>query len=194
MQEVATKDSLYVRVLDTYRFLPVEGVFSDCAQRRAGSPEGPEELLLDGNALAEGEDFFAIRGFSVSSGENILAFATDTVGRRIYTVRFKDLQSGEILDDEIGGTNGNLAWAEDNRTLFYTRRDPETLRSFQIFRHELGSDAEPFARKSNGEQIVPFRLVRSIQPCLAWRKSPTSVPQRALRQRKEAARLSVSSL
>ena len=106
--------------------------------RRKGSLDGPEELLLDGNAFAEGEDYFAVRGLSVSSGENILAFATDTVGRRIYTIRFKDLDSGEILDDEIAGTNGNLAWAEDNRTLFYTRRDPQTLRSFQIFRHQLG--------------------------------------------------------
>ena len=109
--------------------------------RRADGMESPEEIMLDGNALAEGHGFFAIGGVSVSSGENLLAYATDTIGRRIYTIRFKDLGTGEILADEIAGSSGNFAWAEDNRTLFYTRRDLETLRSFQIYRHVLSTDA-----------------------------------------------------
>ncbi len=103
--------------------------------------ETPVETMLDGNALAEGHDFFAIGGVSVSSGENLLAYAIDTIGRRIYTIRFKDLGTGEILADEISGSNGNFAWAEDNRTLFYTRRDLDTLRSYQIYRHVLGTDS-----------------------------------------------------
>lgn len=103
--------------------------------------ETPVETMLDGNALAEGHDFFAIGGVSVSSGENLLAYAIDTIGRRIYTIRFKDLGTGEILADQISGSNGNFAWAEDNRTLFYTRRDLDTLRSYQIYRHVLGTDS-----------------------------------------------------
>ena len=108
--------------------------------RKEGSLEADEQVILNGNELAEGEDFFSLRGLSVSSERNILAFSTDTVGRRIFTIRFRDLDSGEYLKDEIPEVTGNLAWANDNKTLFYAKQDPQTLRSHQIWRHELGSD------------------------------------------------------
>jgi oligopeptidase B len=108
--------------------------------RRRGSMDGPEEIMLDANELADGHDFFAIGSRSVSSGQDILAFTQDTVGRRIYEARFKDLTTGEMLEDVISNVTSNIAWAEDNRTLFYTRQDPTTLRWFQVFRHVLGSD------------------------------------------------------
>jgi oligopeptidase B len=108
--------------------------------RKRGSLDAPEEVLLDGNVLGEGKGFFQVMNWSVSSGENLLAFAVDTVGRRIATIRFKDLATGAMLPDVIPGVTANLAWAEDNRTLFYTRQDPNTLRAFRIYRHVIGTD------------------------------------------------------
>ncbi len=108
--------------------------------RRRAAPEAPEEVMLDLNQMAKGQAYFAIAGREVSSGQDLLAFGVDTIGRRIHTIRIKHLPSGELLPDEIRGASGNLAWANDNRTLFYTKLDPTTLRSFQIFRHVLGQD------------------------------------------------------
>jgi oligopeptidase B len=108
--------------------------------RKKGTLEAPEEIMLDANVLAEGHEFFSLRGTQVSSGQDILAFSTDTVGRKFYTVRFKNLVTEQILSDEIPDVTGNLAWAEDNRTVFYAKQDPETLRSFRIYRHVLGED------------------------------------------------------
>ena len=106
----------------------------------AGDDPEAEEILLDGNALAEGHEFFNLRGFEVSPGEDLLAFSTDTQGRRFYTLRFRDLGSGEFLPDEIPNVTGNIAWANDNRTVFYSKQDPETLRWHRVFRHVLGTD------------------------------------------------------
>ncbi len=110
--------------------------------RREGSIEGPEEVMVDVNALADGHEYFSARvGVSgISEDQRVLAFATDSVGRRKYTIRFLDLETGEYLADEIPDVTPNVVWAADNRTLFYTRQDPETLRRFQVYRHILGTD------------------------------------------------------
>jgi oligopeptidase B len=108
--------------------------------RKKGSLDAPEQIMLDLNELAEGHTFYSAAGRQVSSGRNILAFGEDARGRRIYTIRFKNLDTGEFLEDEIPGVSGNMAWAEDNRTLFYTKRDLQTLRTFQVYRHVLGTD------------------------------------------------------
>ena len=108
--------------------------------RKKGSLEGKEEIILDENELARGHEYFSVRGTSISSNQDILAFSEDTVGRRIYTTRFRDLTTGEYLPDQIPEVTGNVAWAEDNKTLFYTKQDPETLRWYQIYRHTLGTD------------------------------------------------------
>jgi oligopeptidase B len=100
----------------------------------------PEQVMLDANEMAAGHEFFSIGGLTVSPRGGVLAFAVDTVGRRIHTLRFKDLGSGELLRDEIPHVTGNQAWAEDDRTLFYTRQDPVTLRWHQLWRHVLGTD------------------------------------------------------
>ena len=110
--------------------------------RKRGSLDAPEEIMLDGNERAEGHEFYSIGTVSVSSGEDILAFAEDVVGRRLYTIFFKDLTTGETGDVTIANVTGNVAWANDNRTLFYSRQNPETLRWYAIFRHELGGDEE----------------------------------------------------
>ncbi len=108
--------------------------------RKKGSLDAPEEVLIDVNEAARGHKFFSVAGLQPSSGENILAWAEDTVGRRVHTLRFKDLASGKMLEDRIEKVTGNLAWATDNKTIFYTRQDPVTLRSHQIWRHTLGTD------------------------------------------------------
>lgn len=108
--------------------------------RKKGSMEAPEEIMLDVNVLAEGYDHMRVRGREVSSGQNIFAYASDTVGRRIYTIYFKDLDTGELLDDVIPEVTGGMAWANDNKTLFYAKQDPVTLRSHLIYRHVVGTD------------------------------------------------------
>ena len=108
--------------------------------RKRETPDAQEELMLDVNVLAEGHEFFAIGGMAVSAAQDLLAYAFDARGRRIYTVRFKNLVTGELLDDVLENVTGNLAWANDNATLFYGKQDPHTLRAFQVFRHRLGSD------------------------------------------------------
>jgi oligopeptidase B len=107
--------------------------------RKLGSLDAPEEVLLDANERAEGKRFYRV-STGVSSGHDILAFAEDTLGRNIVTIRFKDLHTGRLLDDVIPDVTWNMAWAEDNRTLFFTRQDPVTLRAFQVYRHRLGDE------------------------------------------------------
>jgi oligopeptidase B len=108
--------------------------------RRKGSMDAEEEIMHNANERAEGQPYYSIRGLAVSSGNDLMAFAEDTVGRRIYTLRFKNLATGEILADEIPEVTGNVAWAEDNKTVFYSKQDLETLRTHLIYRHELGTD------------------------------------------------------
>ena len=108
--------------------------------RKRRSLDDPEQLMLDVNALAEGHEFFAVGGLAVSFGQDLLAYATDSRGRRIYAIRFKDLATGETLADVIPEATANMTWANDDRTLFYARQDPGTLRSHRIYRHVLGTD------------------------------------------------------
>ncbi len=108
--------------------------------RKKGSISSPEEIMIDGNELAEGHEYFALGNWMVSSGQDILAYAMDTQGRRIYSIAFKHLTTGETWQETIPAATGNMEWGNDNRTLLYARQDPETLRSFQIYRHVLGND------------------------------------------------------
>ena len=108
--------------------------------RKKGSLDGEEEVGLDVNQLAEGHEFVSVRGVRVSPSHKLLAYGVDTVGRRFYTLKFRDLETGEDLADEIPDVTPNLAWASDDKTIFYTRQDPETLRWFQIYRHVIGTD------------------------------------------------------
>ena len=109
--------------------------------RKEGSEEGKEEILLNGPELAKGHSYFAIGGQSVSENNGILAYSTDLVSRRQYTIHFKDLKTGKNLPDKIENTTGGITWANDNKTIFYTKKDPVTLRSYQIYRHVLGTSS-----------------------------------------------------
>jgi oligopeptidase B len=109
--------------------------------RRPGGMDGPEQVMFDGNAMAPADGYFALRGVEVSPDTKLAVYGVDDVGRRFYTLRVKNLETGEILPDVIPDVTGNVTWAMDNRTLFYAKQDPETLRSHQIWRHALGTDA-----------------------------------------------------
>jgi oligopeptidase B len=108
--------------------------------RKKGSLEADEEILLNVNEMAEGYSFYSVVGLRVSPDNKLLSFGVDTLSRRKYDLHFKNLETGEILDDVITLTTGSSVWANDNKTIFYTRKDPETLRSFKIFRHKLSED------------------------------------------------------
>ena len=107
--------------------------------RKFGSLEAAEEIILDVNILAEGKSYFQVGQATCSTNQQLLAFAADEVGRRIYTIHFKNLATQEILKDQIPGVTGNFVWAADQQSIFYSKQDPETLRSYQIFKHILGT-------------------------------------------------------
>ena len=119
----------------------VEGKNYPIYARKRGSVSAPEEIMIDANALAEGKATFLIRGWDVSSGEDLLAFAVDTTGGRVSSIRFKNLRTGELLSDVVPRSIGGIAWAEDNRTLFYTKPDSVSVRPYQVYRHRLGTPA-----------------------------------------------------
>lgn len=109
--------------------------------RKEGSLEAEEQVMLNVNEMAEGFSYFAVGGRSVSTNNNLLAFSVDTVSRREYTLQFKDLSTGVVLADRIPNISGGATWANDNKTVFYTKKDPVTLRSYRIYKHVLGTDA-----------------------------------------------------
>jgi len=104
-------------------------------------PDADEQVLLDVNALAKGKDYYNVGDWDVTQDNGTLAYAEDTNGRRQYTIRFKNLATGETYADEIKGVSANLVWADDNRTLFYVENDPETLLTVRVKAHVLGTPA-----------------------------------------------------
>jgi oligopeptidase B len=107
--------------------------------RKQDRPNAAEEILLDQNELAKGLKFFSIAAFAPSDDNNLLAYSTDTTGYRQYKLHIKDLRTGQLLPETFERV-GNVAWATDNKTLFFTTEDNVTKRSDKFFRHVLGSD------------------------------------------------------
>lgn len=110
--------------------------------RKKENLDAPEEILFDCNKEAEGHAYFKMVGLNVSPDNTLIAFGVDTVSRRKYTIRIKNLITGEIYPEEIENATGGSTWATDSKTLFYTKKDAETLRSYKIFRHALNTKAE----------------------------------------------------
>jgi oligopeptidase B len=108
--------------------------------RKAGSLENEEEVLIDQNELAKGQAYSSIGKLGLCSNNEILAYSADFLSRRLYTIYFKNIKTGELLKDEIPNTSGGFAWALDGKTMFYTQKDEITLRSNKVFRHLLGTD------------------------------------------------------
>src|ERR1700678_599015 len=109
--------------------------------RRRTTMSAPEQVMLDGNALAAGKAFFQIGAWSVSPNGHLLAYAVDEVGRRQYTLRIKDLVTGAMLADSVANIQPNLVWANDNKTVLYVEKDPATLLGMRVRKHKLGSKA-----------------------------------------------------
>ena len=107
--------------------------------RKKDKASTTEEVMLNQNEMAEGLAYFAVGGQAISMDNRLLAYGVDTISRRQYTLFFKDLSSGELLKDKLVNTTGSAVWANDNKTVFYTTKDPVTLRSSKIFKHILGT-------------------------------------------------------
>jgi len=137
--------------------------------RKKGSLTAPEEVLLDVNEVAKGKAFCQVRFPAIRPDHRMIAYAVDTGGRRFFDVYFKDLGTGKLYADKIEKTSGNMTWANDNRTLFYVKQNPETLRWERVLAHELGrlKDQEIYfegdetfevqVSKSNTEKFIFIR-------------------------------------
>jgi oligopeptidase B len=108
--------------------------------RRKGSLDAPEQIMLNANELAIGHEYYQIGELDISLDGEWLAFCEDTVGRRQYDLRFKNLLTGETLPVRIGDVEPDVVWANDNKTLLYIEKDPETLLGLRVKKHVLGSD------------------------------------------------------
>ncbi|MBW2187843.1 MAG: S9 family peptidase, partial [Deltaproteobacteria bacterium] len=110
--------------------------------RRKESMDAPEEVMLHVNELAQNHDYYKVANWSVSPDQNLLAYVVDTVGRRQYALYVKNLTTGQVIDTGVTGTSYDLAWAQDNQTIFYVWNNPDTLLSKSVKSHQLGTNAE----------------------------------------------------
>jgi len=108
--------------------------------RKKESLSAKEEIMFDCNVLAKGHSYFQLGGLSISPDNTYATYAIDTIGRRIYSIKVKNLKTNEILGDKIENTSGESTWANDNKTIFYTHQDKVTLRSDKVFKHKLGEN------------------------------------------------------
>lgn len=108
--------------------------------RKKGNLCEKEEILFDCNALAKSHSYFQLGGLSISPDNKLAVFSFDIIGRRIYTIQIKNLETDEILVDKIEKVSGTAVWANDNKTIFYSSQDEVTLRSDKIFKHKLGAN------------------------------------------------------
>ena len=108
--------------------------------RKKDNLNNPEEILIDANKMSQGHEYFRIGGIDISPNNKIMAYSVDTVSRRLYTIKFKNLESGEEGVHSIPNTSGGATWANDNKTIFYNQKNKNTLRTERVMRHVLSSD------------------------------------------------------
>jgi len=133
-QSVPYKDNGYI-----YYTRYEEGLDYPFNCRKKDTEGAQEEVLLNQPKMAEGHSYFAVGGTSVSPDNKLMVYGVDTVSRRQYSLYVKNLETGELLEDVLSNTTGGASWANDNKTLFYTVKDPVTLRSYRIYKHKLGT-------------------------------------------------------
>ena len=147
--------------------------------RKRAEVDSSEEIMLDVNELAVDKSYCSVVGLTVSTDNRLLAYGIDFQGRRKYNVHFKNLETGDLLDDRIENVSGSIQWADDNETVFYLKKDPQTLRSYLVRRHRLGtspdSDVDVFEEKD--EQFNCF-LSRSRFKRLCVRGFPPNAKHR----------------
>ncbi len=126
--------------------------------RKKENLDAPEEIMLNVNDLSVGFDYYQVSGLSVSPDNKLLAYGVDTVSRRNYTIYIKNLETGELLSDAISNTVGYAEWANDNKTIFYVKKDQVTLRSYQIYRHEIqkNSSSDVLVYQEDDETFSTF--------------------------------------
>ena len=156
--------------------------------RRKGTMTAPEQILLDGNAMARGHEYFQIGDSEASPDGTLLAYTEDTVGRRQYTVHVKNLETGATFSDSVPNVQSDVVWAADNKTLLYIEKDPVTLLSVRVHKHSLGTDGaqDPLVyeepdhsyymgiAKSRSEKLIFIKL-RSTQQT-EWRYADAADP------------------
>ncbi|GAB3305222.1 S9 family peptidase [Hymenobacter humi] len=144
--------------------------------RKKGSTIEAEEVLLDANEMGAGRSYFQIGDWAVSDNNQLLAYTADTVSRRLYTLRFKNLATGKLYPERIANTGGEVVWAADNKTVFYTKKDVTTLLPYQVYRHTLGTDPKADAlifeerdntfnvhvRRSKSKKFIGIEMVSSL--------------------------------
>ncbi len=128
--------------------------------RKKGSLKAKEEIMLNVNEMAKGHSYYDVSTIDVSKSNNIIAYGVDTFSRRLYTICFKDLATGKVLKDKILNTSGSVAWANDNKTVFYTIKDKD-LRPFKVFKHVIGTDvskdAEVYHEQDNTFDVFVYK-------------------------------------
>jgi oligopeptidase B len=148
--------------------------------RKHGSLDASEEILLDSNALAEGQKYFRLGTFAVSPDHQLLAYSTDLEGDESYTIQVKDLATGQLLSDRIANTYYTLEWANDNRTFFYTVLD-EAKRPYRAFRHELGAESDALVyQEDDGRFNLSLGKTRSLRYVFIELASPLTSESRYL--------------
>jgi len=148
--------------------------------RRHGSVDAPEQIVLDMNREAKGHKFYSLGAFDVSPDGTLLAFSSDTTGFRQYTLQFKDLRDDRILPDRIEKVR-SIAWASDNRTLFFVRED-EAKRAYRVYRHLLGSShTQLIYEESDARFSVSVSRSRSNEYVFLTSHSATASEVRSLR-------------
>lgn len=157
-ESVPVKDGEYF-----YYVKYVEGGEYPIYCRKKESLEADEEILLDGNEMSKSKKYFSIGGYEITDNDEIIAYGVDTISRRNYTVKFKNLKTGEIYKDQIKNTEGgSYAWAADNQTFFYILRDQKTLLGYQVWRHILGTDVKAdvlvYEEKDNQYYMGLYRM------------------------------------
>jgi len=145
---------------------------------RANDAKGADqEVILDVNELAQGHDYYAATGLTVSPNGNLLAYGEDTVSRRIYTILVKDLTTGELLKDKLEGTDGDVVWANDNKTFYYIKKDLQTLLGYQVYRHTLGtpqSQDELVYEETNTSYYTSLGKSKDEQEIYIWHGSTSA--------------------
>lgn len=125
----------------TYTFRFEEGQNYGLNCRVKNEKNAQEEIILNEPKLAKGHEYFRAKGLRISTNNNLLIYGIDTIARQEFTLYVKDLTTGKLLDDKIEKTTGSAVWANDNKTLFYTKKDPKTLRQYRIYKHVLGTNS-----------------------------------------------------
>ena len=171
---IQKKDSSVPVLIDKYYYYSKYNEKSEypLIARKEGSLKAKEKVLLDGNQLAKGEKFFNLGAWEQSPNHRFLAFATDRVGRRFYTIEIKDLKTGRLLKTKIENVTSNIVWAEDNKTLFYSKQNPKTLRyewiesidihsgKKNLIYHEKDEKFYTTVFKSRSKNILLFQMIQ----------------------------------